>query len=269
MPFIPYTPQSAIGMDNVLIASGAVLTASSEQDGYEVENIADGFTYDFWRPDGGDGTPHVQVQLSSPLPVDYFAIAGHNLGSIGGTARLQGSDDGVSWTNLIGVQSPTNDGPILWQLAVTATHDFYRLLVTGAGASIGVLNVGALTLLPEGMYVGVKIPKYNRAPGIMNNKSAGGQFLGRSRMQQGAAPFEISQDYVSPTWVDTVWQPLSLLMEMRPFFFSWRKDSRPADVAYCWTEEAATQEIPNHTYFKIGATFVAQVYEPRNGASGA
>ncbi len=255
MPYTPYTTQAVIGWDNLF--ARATLLASSETTSGPAENAADGLTWDYWESEGDTSGDTLRAQLSVAEPADYLGIAGHNLGSVGATLTLQGSANGISWTTVAGPFSPASDKPALWRFP-SATWQYWRVLVMGGPVRIGVVNVGALLVLPEGVFVGHKPESLNRRPKLSNNESEDGQFLGRSVIRRGAEGI-IKQDRVTQAWVRSVWDPFARHAETKPFFWAWRYDTFPDEVMYGWTDEGAEVEQGSNGYMAVSLNVRGQV----------
>ena len=258
MTYVPYTRQAVIGYDNVF--TQGVTDASSSPSGGELENALDGFTFDFWTP-VSQASPNyhwLAVALGAAAPVDYLAIHAHNLFTVGGTVALEGSDDGETWDEVLAPQSPASNGPMLWRFT-QVNHAYYRLLMTGEGAALGVLQAGAALVLPEGVYVGMSPPPLNRANRIQNNKSEGGQFLGRSLIREGARALTMKQDFVTPAWVRSTWEAFAQHAETLPFFFAWRQGDYPLEVMYGWSVGDAEATQSRNAYMSVSLEIEGQV----------
>lgn len=81
----------------------------------------------------------------------YFAIAGHNLGTVGASAILQSSADGSSWTTRATL-TPTNNRPA-WVDFAEVSAPWWRVKIdvaTGKGRpEIGVIAAGEYLEMPE------------------------------------------------------------------------------------------------------------------------
>lgn len=242
-----------IGYDNVF--TEGTLSASSDPEGGEKENAVDGFTFDHWEPvvSGSPTESYLQVLLTAAAAVDYLAIHAHDgIGSI----SLRGSNDGTTWTTISGPHTP-EDGPNLWRFA-SVSYTRYRVYVTGNVPQLGVLQAGAIMVLPEGVYVGHKPSKYNRADRIMNNKSEGGQLIGRTLLAEGAQGMTISQDRVTPAWARDTWEAFAQHAKTKPFFFAWRHAVYPLEVMYAWSTGPASISVASQTFMSVSLEIEGQ-----------
>lgn len=253
MSFVPYTTQAVIFYDNVF--TEGTLTASSETADGAAENAVDGFTFDAWEPNQS-GFATLQVQLGAAASCDYLAIHAHTLSSVGGTIELQGSNNGSSWVSVAGPFSPTTNGPVVWQFT-SASYSYWRIVMT-ATATLGVLQAGVATVLPFGKYVGERPPTLNRIVRKVSQVSEGGQFIGRSIIREGVE-YTITQDYVTPEWVRSTWEPFIEHAERRPFFYAWRVDDYPAEIAYLWSIGDPEVNVATVTYYSVSLPCAGQV----------
>jgi len=255
MALVPYTTQYVLGWRNVF-AEGD-LSASSALDGYAVENLVDGFTFDYWGPDAADAAPWVQVDCGTATAVDYLAITAHNLASLGASLQLLGSADGASWSAVAGPWVPARSGPLLWQFAAVSFR-YYRLSVTGSGVRLGVLQAGARTTLPEGVFVGYSPEALNRRYTVQNQESEAGVMLGRSVTRVGVEG-KITQKRVSQAWARGEWRAFTDHAVTRPFFIAWRASDYPDEVAYAWSSgDGPSADQGDNGWMKLSLSFKGQ-----------
>ena len=171
-----------IGYDNQGI--GATVTATSTADGYDPIQLFDWKPFTLWTP-ATPGTHHVTVIPATVSPVDYFAIAQHNLGANGGSIKLQYSlNSGGSWLNATTVITPVSDETI-WQSFTPISASHWRLEVVSTPASvIGVVSFGAAYLPYYGQLEGFSPPKLARDVEIYSSQSEAGLSLGRSILRR-------------------------------------------------------------------------------------
>jgi hypothetical protein len=257
MPYIPFTTQALIGWHNVF--QFGTLSASSETSSGPAENAVDGLDWDYWEFDGTSGgdTLEVEFDLGVQRQANYLAIAAHDLGSQGLEISIEGSDDGSSWTMLGGPWAPETDAPHLWRFNQGFYHHF-RVRIEGGPGQIGVLNVGKILVLPEGVFVGHRPETYNKRPKFSNNQAENGQFLGRSITRTGAVG-SIKQDRVSQEFARTDWADFTEAAMLRPFFWAWRHDQYPEEVMYGWTEEGPQVEQGANGFMSVSVDVTGHV----------
>lgn len=227
---LPYKTQAVIGYDNVFTLG--TLSSNSSPAGGEAANAVDGFTWDYWRPTDVDANV-LTVDLGTAQSVDYFAFHATNLEAIGGTIRLERSDDGSTFVNVSGPHAPVKGRPFM-ALFNTVSARYYRVALIGTGAILGVVQAGQRLTLPEGVFVGESPASLNPDTEILNSNSEGGQFLGRSLIRKGAGDV-IKQDRVTQSWARNEWQAFSDHAQLKPFFYGWRTVDRPLETMYAWS----------------------------------
>lgn len=215
---------------------GAVLTASSEQTNYPVENLADGLTFDFWKP-SATGAWSIAVDMGAARTFDYVALAAHNLsGESNGDVVIAHSDDDSVYTTAYTLANSaiTDDSPILIHL-VSRTHRYVR--ISGSAASsdlaIGVLFVGELLQMQRNIYEGNAPAGLRRVDTTIPSRSDGGAFIGRFITRSF---FEASHQWqhLTPAWYRANFKPFIAVSREWPFFIAWRPDDYPDEVVYAW-----------------------------------
>lgn len=229
--------KAIICYDNLLTSPLlATLTATSEQAGYSVQNAFDWYTTSYWSPVPAVGIHSFTATFTSPVTADYLAIYKHNLGDVGGTFYLEYSlDGGVTWllANTTVTSATNNELKINLFNAVTATH--WRVVFNLSSANpfyVGVVMFGQKLPLYRGMVGGFVVPRHGRKNEIINQKTEGGQFVGRAKISQGARS-NINFKTVPQAWVRDYWEAFVLHAEMLPFLFSWNHEFYPQDACYC------------------------------------
>lgn len=185
-----------------------------------------------------DTEQYVTVTLDGLADVDYVGIAGHNFYTTqtpvtieGATALVLGVPD---WAELVAEVIPGKDGPLLFRFPAEAYIGIRIKLGEGSAAPRAtVLYVGKLLALPRRIYVDHKPMPFNLKSNTANGVSDMGHFLGRlvlSEMMVGS----VAQKNVTPQFYRSEIEPWRKSGVTRPFFFAWRPDSYPDEVAYCW-----------------------------------
>jgi len=223
-----------IGYNN-LIEDSAV-TVTSEATGYEKENAYDWLTSDWWQADAA-GAVYFYIDLGSSMDVDSWGVAAHNLSDNSGTIKPQYSSTGA-WAgeevDFNALVTPTNNDPIFRKKNnVNARYWRFAFDSTTIASFIGMLFLGTALELPLGIGKRMTPPRMSKKNKVLNNKTTGGAFIGRSLIREGLE-FSISQDYVSRAWMDSNWDALAEHIELKPFFFSWDFENYPDEATYCW-----------------------------------
>lgn len=218
-----------IGYDS--IARTGALTASSETFGFPAIAAREPDTYSAWRPASVPAT--WEIQSAQPEEVDFLGIASHDLYSSGAAVALESSDDGETWVTQYEA-APGSDDPFMF-LITPVTALYWRVRVTGAVATIGVIYIGLSLAMQRPIYGGITPITLGRETVIRPQTSERGQFLGRSIIRAGVS-FQASWRHLLPAWYRENFDPFVLSARRRPFFIAWRPLSYPAEVGYMWTQ---------------------------------
>lgn len=220
-----------IGYRNIVTAGN--LVASSADPNYPVTNLANPQTNSRWKP-ASALVSAVEVTTGSADPVDYLAIARHNLGSLGRTLQVS-INTGSGYVTAIGPILLGNDDPVLFRLIPQPMTSI--ALSIGAGdvsAFVGVMHVGRLLVLPRRIYVGHTPIIYGRDVDVENDRSEEGDFLGRIVTGEArSSGFAIAN--MMPAWYREFLDPFVISCKTRPFFFGWRPVSYPHEMGFTWT----------------------------------
>lgn len=232
-----------IGAEN-LLESADTVTASNEATDFEGANAYDKRTNTWWKP-GVLSSPQEETltaAFSTSQTVDFFGVMGHNLGTEGATIELQYSTQSpISWVTLFTI-TPSDDTCIFRRTASSVSAADWRVKITNSTAStlLAIAAFGQAVALPDNMRAPFMPPRYARNNDISNNKTEGGQFIGRSKYSSGYEA-DIMQQFVEPSWVDANFDTLIDRVEVAPFFFAWdyQIDDSPSieTSAYCWTNK--------------------------------
>lgn len=223
-----------VGWHNLV--TPANVAAGTEADGYPISNVANPITATAsrWRAENATGEA-VSVDLDTVEPVDYLAIARHNLGSAAIVTAVEGStNDGADWFELVQETLLPDDGPALFRFVPQSLTDI-RLILDGgtAPAEIAVLYVGKLLVLQRRIYVGHVPITYGRSAEIVNGRSESGDFLGRIVVSEKRAT-SVDLKNMTPVWYRTQMDPFIKASKEAPFFFAWRPGDYPREVGFAW-----------------------------------
>jgi len=227
------------------LATSALLssvTPTSERTGYSAVNCYDWYTTSYWSPTSASGNHRIVWHFSSAVSADYFAIYRHNLATVGGTVVLEHSPNGTTWTTAFTAATAT-DNELLIKTFTSASKAYWRVTFALSSATpfyVGVVMFGAKLPLYRGMVAGFTVPRHGRKNEIINQKTEGGQFVGRVKTSQGART-SINFKHVTQSWVRANWEAFVRHAELLPFLFSWNHDTYPQDAVYCVTDG----EIPH------------------------
>ena len=231
-----------IGYQN--IASAGTITATSEADGYPASNLGNPSTALRWRA-AEEGSPpvppaadqYLTVTINQVDPVDYLAIAVHNLGSGQNPVSVEGSDGGSpEWFELVEESIQANDDPIVFRFAPQSLTGI-RLLIQSSLLSeptvpfVAVLYVGKLLVLERGTHADHTPINLGRTTRVMNGKSETGNFLGRVVLSESRST-SFALNKLRETWYRANFDPFVKAAQEGAFFFAWKPTEHPNDVGF-------------------------------------
>jgi hypothetical protein len=254
---------SYIGYDSLFLRSAAVVSASNEDAGFPVENGTNWLTYSGgWRT-SVVGNNSVTATFLTAVAASSFGLFKHNLGDIGGSVKLQYSDDGVSFTDIAGSeQIPANNKAIFFVFP-EVSHPIWRLLFSGIDALetliVSQFFIGPALQVFGGPETGFTPPNLAFNDKFVNSRADGGDFLGRSLIRKGAKTgFNVSA--VPADWVRLNWEPFLTVAQLQPFYFAWNSLAFPTEVAYCFTEDnVAKPTYQSAAHLNIRLDFIALI----------
>lgn len=250
------------------LAATATLSGTSVlADGARANAVA-GTTYDRWRPDIGGTVADFIVDFGASTAITCAGIDAHNLSTFGGSVRVASSPDNVTYTNLVDLQTPTDNRAIFFRFESASTR-YVRIRFSGLTAgdllSAGVIFVGnedILTRFYQG-YAPVIVPTEVQ---LQSNVSVGGNLVGSSTVTQGST---LTAEFTN---VDVSAIRAARFMDfMRHFnsgkgaFFGWRPSTFPQDIHYIWRGGPTIRPQSAGVRDLMNFTLDAQVYEAPNG----
>lgn len=222
-----------IGWENLLTIDN--VSASSAASGFPATNLANPDTSSYWKGDGvGEHTITGSLSVDDEgQECDYLGIASHNLGS----GRIPTSFEAFiddEWTEIVPQFLPKDDRAILLRYNKTALGSVRLRLREGDEApQIAVLHIGPLLVMQRRIYVGHAPITMSKNTDMFTAVSENGHYLGRivrSEVLEGAAAW----NNLTPRWVRRKLEPFVESLPEQTFFFGWRPQSYPDEVAYCW-----------------------------------
>ena len=213
------------------ITDAATVTASSSAPGFPVSAIKNQLTYERWSPASAPAT--LTIDTGTPVLADYLGVAAHDMGSRNSTVKIEYSENGTDWTEILDVQ-PANDNAIMAIFEpVMAQH--WRITVDKI-VEIGVVYIERALVVPSCMYGGHTPGTLSRQTEIEPQKSVTGQFLGRSIVRQGRTT-SYAWKHLGAEWYRAEFDPFVEAATTRPFFIAWYPKRFPNEVLYAWTTD--------------------------------
>ncbi len=239
------TGASYVAHENKLETLAPVLTASSTLGEFSPDLVATWFSGNQkWKASAATSPQWLRAQFATPVPVNCLALYGHNLGSIGATIRLRYSNSGFSSMSDFATLTPAGDATIMHVRrvakkveAITATHWELRIENASAPPVVSIWFLGEAVRCYSGPPDGFRPPTLDRNDEILNNRSEGGEFLGRSLIRTGGRG-RIEVKYMPPSWARAVWEPVRLAARWHPIFWAWNLDSYPDEAVLFYTDKA-------------------------------
>lgn len=219
-----------IGYESVITATN--VTSTEADPDHPLIDITTPVIYQYWRGTS-DSQQSIQVDCGASTLVNYFALAGHNLGSTGATVVLQASSNGTDWTNASTPRILASNDAWIDEFA-NQTVRYYRLLITPVATTIpqiAVLHIGRVLRVPSRIYVGHAPSTLSRRTQVSTGRSETGQPLGRVKTGQY---IETSAAFtnLTPSWLRTYFEPFMTAAEDGYFFWAWRPEAYPQEVIY-------------------------------------
>lgn len=239
--------KARIGFENIANRADAAISASSEDGEFPVENMFDWRPNDFFKPASVASPVTVDIDLDEEVTADYLAFYSQNLFGLSGTIKLQ-YHNGSGYIDASPVIAPTSNAPRMVFFAAQIS-DKWRLVMDASDIfAIGVVSFGQYMGLPRGMYMNWTSPFLARNTRIINSKTEGGTFIGRSAIPNGFRT-TLQLNNAPDAWVRSTWIDFVEHAEGRPFFFSHDVNDHPTECAFCLTEG---QSIPPPTQTSNG-----------------
>jgi len=209
----------------------------------------------------------VQIQLcvgeldfdaGQPLVFDFFGVSGFYYGSDLKQIVLTGdSNPDFSTQTVINEISKAEieNGQLMIHLDSTTPYRYFRFAVEYNSlpvndSELSDLLIGRSFDLPNGVSAPYTPPKLSAKTEILNNRTMGGNFVGRSVLS-GQYDFIIKNKNITPEWIEENWLNLHKQISEKPFMYLW-DDTRPQDAVFCWTKgDIPPPKYDNQCYFSF------------------
>lgn len=220
------------------LATLANITATSALASDPITNVCNPAT-DLGWVSASTAEQYITIMHNRVDPVDYVALAEHNLGSTGCAisievcAALDEFDDPI-WVAEISSVLLANDQPVLFRYNPQSLLGIrIKLEPNGVAPAIAVLNVGKLLVLPRPIYGGHTPIPLGRQTQVSSGRAERGRFLGRIIMQESVST-SVSLQHLPKGWYRTHFDPFVRFAEAGAFFWAWRPQEFPNEVGYSW-----------------------------------
>lgn len=249
--------EGKIAYKNIFKNYGAIVTASDAASGYPVENIHDWKQYDWWKQNA-IGTSYINLELTSAVSADYFAIFGHNLHSAVANYKLQYSYNNSTWYDATNTEYPTSNKVIL-KIFDTQSAKYWRVAIVSMSAQVAIagLMLGITMDFERDLTSGFAPP--NLAPEVDSKvpMSEKGINLGASIIRTGIKGniqiSNLTEGFVRAEWVPLI-EHLNLGL---PAVFCWDTTNRIEDTVLIWR----SGDIPAPSYISAKYMSVSLKFE--------
>ena len=233
MPAIAYTDQPPFPMSHARILYNTV-TAGASVVATAGDNPAFALTPNTWERWEFSGTQSLTITLASSQSIDALGIG--SVVAIGSPVLIEYSAT-LAGSFLPFTASQTNSqSAMLFLRSAPVTVRRIRITVTGAVPGyIGVIYAGIALQMQHPIYSGVNPLVLNRVTDYFNSRTESGQWIGRSIRRRGLES-TLSFSRLTAPWYRQYFDLFVQAARVGPFFFAWRPNEYPADVAYCWTD---------------------------------
>lgn len=250
--FIDPLPSSPMILANNL-AIGAIVSATSDAQGFPASAVTNPLTYERWAP--ATAGSHA-ITIDVPSKIDTIAIAAHTLGTEGASFVISVFfTDVAEWFDVYS-DTATSDEPIVLPLFAPVTTVSQVRITIDKQAEIGVIYIGERLLMPLTIYGGHTPDTLGRTVEFTTAESVTGNFLGRTVERSG---YEVSYSfkYLGAAWYRQHFDKFARDAIRNPFFIAWYPSRYPKEVVYGWTDKPI---VPNNSGLKdyLDVTFTVK-----------
>lgn len=227
-----------LGLNNPFFGYRNLITgvdADSEDADHPASNLLNVLTFpdaQWWS--GSTSAQNVEFEITGDDVCDYAAIAEHNFGTAGITVKWQ-AFNGSTWDDLTNEVLPGDDSPLIFRYAAQPLDGGVRM-VCGAGSQAprcAIAYVGPSLIAQRRLYVGHMPIRMARTTDVVAGMSETADFLGRIVTAESVGN-TIDLKNLTAAWVRDELDPFLVAAKTAPFFFAWRPEEFPLEVAFCW-----------------------------------
>lgn len=212
-----------------IFEDGTLTVSSAAADGAGANAVED-TTFDFWTPTSVPAT--FNVDYGSAVECDCVGIAAHNAGMNGSSIQVLSSSDDITYTLRASTTPLTDDTIMIMFPAVTARY--WRVAVTAAVCSIGVIKLGKKLEFPSGVLTSHTAINHASRVELLTNQSIKGQYLG-TRIKRVGADASVNFGLVDVDFMENDMAVFEAHYNSgRTFFYSSSASDHPDDYGYCW-----------------------------------
>lgn len=223
--------------DNLITAANVTTTAADAN--FPATNLANPATNLLWKQ-GSTDDGYITSLFGSEINVDAFGLARHNLGSGLCPVTIQGlpaggdSEDDEDWDELVEQQQLANDTPALFRFTETPLIGIRaKLEPTATAPQAAIASAGKLLVFERGVQPGATPLSRARQRNVSSPRSQSGEFLG-SIINGARLSSSVTIQKLTAAWYRSTLDPFLDATAGKPFFWGWRPETYPTEVAYAW-----------------------------------
>lgn len=192
----------------------------------------------------------IDVELGGSAPIDYIAVARHNLGStfceISVEALISGLE-GEGYVELINGQYLGSDEPVIIRFGeIYPTRIRVKLKPQEAPPQVAILYVGKLTVMQRGIAQEVTPLHFAYRTEVATGRAESGDFLGRIITDQ-SKNVSYTFEMVDYSWFKREFGEFAKTSLTQPFFFSWLPKLYPDEVGFGWLDSDINPDAAHYT----------------------
>jgi hypothetical protein len=221
---------------NLLTDSGATLTASAEDVGYPVENLATWRLDETWRASGANSYT-VAVEFAAEQAATAFALSNHNLKTCNARVKIDGydpDDSAPSYTPIMAYVTPVDD-KTLARFFAASYKGFLITIDNNGGANfspeIGIAFIGTYFQMEHSPDVPSDADELEDV--AERERSGTGYNLG-STLLYTKRKQSWSFSHLTPSWYTTYFLPFWVAYRRLPVISVWNSETYPLE-AYLMT----------------------------------
>lgn len=215
--------------DNIL-ERGTVTFTTQAADGQGLNALEDS-TFDFWTPTALNGI--MELDYGSAVSADCIGIAAHTAGTNGSVVFVRSSSDAITWSDPLITFDPLTDETLMGVFP-EVTARYWRVVISDAICSLGVVKLGKAITIPTGVISGHIGISHSKRVDLLTNISAGGQYL-RTRVKRIGAEASINFGLLETDFVENTMATFEEHYNSgRTFFYAGAPVTFPNDYGYCW-----------------------------------
>ena len=205
----------------------------------------------FQRWTSASGTMQATFQPTGIATIDYVAIAGHNLGSVGASLIIATAPTVAGTFTDVAAINPSNDDALMFLIPRDDSVADVRLTITGGtNREIAVVHAGLALQMYQPIYGGHTPQDLAPVTEYQSSISESGQFLGRRIIRKGSQT-TFAWQHLDPIWYRERFKPFQESARLLPFFIKWRPDLYETTIYNHATADIAPSNMGGHDLMAV------------------